>query len=69
MASHLRSSARGRHTTLPEHMPKAHAAHAEWTPERLGSGFASECGPATAALVEAILTTRRHPVAKAFVPA
>jgi hypothetical protein len=68
VASHLRSSARGWHTTLPEHMPKAHAAHAEWTPQRLVC-WASECGPATAALVEAILTTRRHPVAKAFVPA
>jgi transposase len=60
VASHLRSSARGRHTTLPEHMPKAHAAHAEWTPERLVR-WAAECGPAAAALVETILTTRRHP--------
>ena len=25
----------GRHTTIPEHMPKAHRAHLEWSPSRL----------------------------------
>lgn len=35
VASHARSYARGGHTTIPEHMPKAHRASAEWTPERL----------------------------------
>lgn len=25
----------GRHTTISEHMPQAHRAHAEWTPERI----------------------------------
>ena len=35
VSSHLRSYQRGSHTTLPEHMPKSHRAHAEWTPTRL----------------------------------
>jgi len=26
---------RGAHTQIPEHMPKAHRAHAEWSPKRL----------------------------------
>ena len=35
VATHVRSYQRGAHTTLPEHMPKAHRAHAEWSPKRL----------------------------------
>ncbi|NIR29425.1 MAG: transposase, partial [Gammaproteobacteria bacterium] len=35
VASHRRSYLRGRHTTLPEHMPSSHRRYAEWTPERL----------------------------------
>jgi transposase len=60
VASHRRASLKGRHTTIPEHMPKAHQRYAEWTPQRLVR-WAEQTGPATAALVEAILTTRRHP--------
>ena len=37
VASHARSSAAYRHTTVPEHMPKSHQAHLEWTPSRLDS--------------------------------
>ena len=29
---HARSFVPGRHTTVPEHMPKAHRAHLEWSP-------------------------------------
>ena len=60
IASHVRSHQRGRHTTCAEHMPLAHRAHAEWSPSRL-IGWAATIGPATAKLVEAILTERRHP--------
>ena len=35
VASHVRSYQRGGHTTLAEHMPKRHRAHAEWSPKRL----------------------------------
>jgi transposase len=34
VAVHLRGVGRGRHTTLPEHMPSSHRRHAEWTIER-----------------------------------
>ena len=33
VASHVRSYQRGAHTTLREHMPKSHLAHAEWVAE------------------------------------
>lgn len=60
IASHLRSYQRGRHTTTDEHMPKAHRAHAEWSPSRIVD-WAGTIGPSTKALAEAILAERRHP--------
>ena len=30
------AAARGRHTTVPEHMPSAHRRYADWTIERIG---------------------------------
>jgi len=60
VASHLKSHVRGRHTTVPEHMPKSHQAHLEWSPERIGR-WAQTIGPHTRALVEAIFADRPHP--------
>lgn len=60
VAAHARSDVRGRHTIEPAHMPKAHQRHLEWTPSRI-IGWAQTIGPATAALVEAILADRPHP--------
>ncbi len=60
VASHVRSNVRGRHTTVPEHMPKSHQAHLEWSPERITS-WAGTIGPHTRTLVEAILADRPHP--------
>ena len=60
VASHRRSDRRGAHTTVPEHMPRAHRAYAEWTPKRL-IRWAGKSGPCTAALIERILATRVHP--------
>jgi transposase len=60
VASHRRSPYKGRHTTLKEHMPKAHRHYAEWTPQRL-IRWASKTGGATAQVVEAILTARAYP--------
>src|SRR5438128_1213395 len=60
VGAHRRSDARGRHTTDPAHMPKAHQRHLEWTPSRI-IGWAQTIGPQTAGLVEAILTDRPHP--------
>jgi transposase len=60
VAVHVRGGLRGRHTTLPEHMPQAHRRHAEWTIERIGREAAA-IGPATAALTAIILESRPHP--------
>ena len=60
VASHPRSDARGRHTTMASHMPKAHQKHLEWTPARI-THWAGTVGPNTQALAEAILKDRPHP--------
>src|SRR5688572_23802307 len=54
IASHARSYQRGAHTTIAEHMPSSHRAHAEWTPARLIHWGAS-IGPNTCAVVEHLL--------------
>jgi transposase len=60
IAAHARSFLKGRHTTEPAHMPKAHQQHLEWSPSRL-IAWGGTIGPHTAALVEAIMADRPHP--------
>jgi transposase len=60
VAVHVRSRVPHRHTTEPAHMPAAHRAHAEWTPERI-LGWASQVGPGTRSFAERLLSERRHP--------
>jgi transposase len=60
VSAHGRAATRGRHTTLPAHMPKAHQRHLEWTPSRI-TDWAGTVGPQTAALAAAILADRPHP--------
>jgi transposase len=60
VASYVRSYIHGGRTTLPEHMPSTHRAHAEWTPSRILS-WADNVGPSTRALCEVILRERHHP--------
>jgi len=60
VASHVRSSRRGRHTTVAEHMPEKHRRMGDWTPERFVR-WAEKVGPATAALIATVLEQRRHP--------
>ena len=60
VASHRRAYRRGRHTTVAQHMPSSHRAHAEWTPQRLVR-WAEKSGPATAELVHHVLASRAHP--------
>ncbi len=60
VAAHVRSFARGGFTTITEHMPSSHRAHAEWTPSRI-LGWAEQVGAHTRALCEVILRDRRHP--------
>jgi len=60
LTSHVRSYARGRHTTKPEHMPASHQKHLEWTPSRI-IRWGESIGPSVAALAERIIASRRHP--------
>lgn len=60
VASHFRTPHKGRHTTVKEHMPKAHQQYLEWTPQRI-LRWAGKTGPATAEVVEHILSSRPHP--------
>ena len=60
MASHSRSYAAHRHTSNHEHRPKAHQRHLEWTPSRIVD-WSAKIGPATARVVESILSSNRHP--------
>lgn len=60
VASHIRLRERHKYSTLTEHMPRSHQAHAEWTPSRILT-WAGEVGPATRALAEKILQDRPHP--------
>lgn len=60
VASWPRSSVRSGYSTDPAHMPESHRRYAKWTPGRIIS-WAKQTGPATAALVEAILSSRPHP--------
>ena len=57
---HPRSHVPGQHTTVAEHMPKAHRAHLEWSPSRLIHWGAS-IGPDAETLVQQILESRPHP--------
>jgi transposase len=80
VASHMRSYARYKASTINEHRPKSHQAHLEWTPSRL-IGWAETVGRATAELVRIILERKPHPemgyrtclgimsLAKAYTPA
>lgn len=60
VASHVRSYQRGAHTTVREHMPKSHLAHAEWSPKRLIQ-WGSSIGIHTGAVVEHLLRSKPHP--------
>ena len=60
VASHIRSYQQGRHTTVKEHMPKAHQKWAEWTPQRF-IHWAGKIGPQTVQLIETILNSRPLP--------
>lgn len=60
VAAHVRSYQRGKHTTLPEHMPESHRRHMQWTPGRL-LNWGQKIGPGTRAVVQWQLENRPHP--------
>lgn len=60
VASHARCERRGAFTTVAEHMPAAHRAHMEWTPQRL-INWGNDIGLATGAVVTRLLEQYKHP--------
>lgn len=60
VAVHLRGGHRGRHTTVPEHMPSSHRRYADWTIERIRREAAA-IGPSTGKLTVPILESKPHP--------
>ncbi len=60
VATHPRSYKRGAHTTLTEHMPKAHQKYLEWIPSRI-LDWAVKNGPNTRELASCIMENRKHP--------
>ena len=60
VAAHARSNIRGRHTTIPEHMPESHRRHQDWTPGRL-LHWGLSIGPGTRNVVQWQLENRPHP--------
>jgi transposase len=59
VASHPRSHRRGAHSTCTEHMPQAHRAMSEWSPERF-LRWADDIGRETRQVVSYILQEKRH---------
>lgn len=60
VAAHPRSPRKGAHSTVADHMPKAHRAHLEWSPSRF-LRWAAEIGDATHRIVEHTFATKPHP--------
>jgi transposase len=60
VASHARNPRKGGYTTVAEHMPAAHRAHAGWSPAKMVA-WAASVGIATAQLVERLLEEKTHP--------
>jgi transposase len=60
VASHVRSMKPGAFSTVTEHMPAAHRAHLEWTPQRL-IDWGARIGLATGELITRLLARHKHP--------
>lgn len=60
VASHLRSARKGHYSTAHEHMPPAHRARVDWTPERIAR-WAEKIGPKARETVERIMSSKDHP--------
>ena len=56
----LPAAASGKFTTVAEHMPAAHRAHLEWSPQRL-IHWGQQIGSATGAVVRRLLEQYKHP--------
>jgi transposase len=60
VAVHVRSDRVGGYSTVEEHMPAAHRAHRQWSPQRL-IDWGLSVGANTGALIEQLLRRYKHP--------
>ncbi len=60
VAAHMRDARKGKHSTEPSHMPRAHREYVAWTPSRI-IRWAGTIGPHCAKVVEQIIASRTHP--------
>lgn len=60
VASHVRTSSNGKHSTLRDHMPAHHQFRDDWTPDRI-TARAARVGPNVASFVEVAMRSRKHP--------
>lgn len=60
VTSHARNERQGGCSTTASHLPAAHRAHMEWTPQRL-IHWGQSIGPATAVAVTRLLEENKHP--------
>jgi len=60
VASHVYNSVQGGFSTVAEHMPAAHRAQMEWTPQRL-IHWGESIGTATAEAVTRLMAENKHP--------
>jgi hypothetical protein len=61
VTTHKRSYEKGSATTIHEHRSKSHQEYLQWTPSKI-IDCAQKTGPATANLVETIMSTKPHPM-------
>jgi transposase len=60
IAFHKRDRTANQYSTIKEHMPSHHKAYSEWNPQRF-INWAADIGEHVKAVIEYILTHRRHP--------
>ena len=60
VASHVRTSGNGQHTTQRDHMPAHHKFREDWTPQRIRAR-AARVGPNVAIFVDVVMRDRKHP--------
>ena len=60
IATHMRGSGDGKHTTIAEHMPSSHRRFADWNIDKI-LAHARAIGPAVDLLCQMILEDRPHP--------
>jgi transposase len=60
VASHVRTSGNGQHSTQRDHMPAHHRYREDWTPQRIHARAAG-VGPNVAIFAEVVMRGRKHP--------